>query len=150
MKRILPLFLLILLTGCGSGSGKWPDVRLSARMESADDWTRQLPDFYPAMMNCLNRHPSQPAYVGEVVPLEDKMISVRIVGANDQRLECLIKKNGKKPESLRRLAEPDLYGPFFTPVWMPQPSFDCTETVPVNSTKGQLLGWITYTGCGSG
>lgn len=150
MKPVLSLFLLILLASCSFGGSKWPKISLSARMESASDWTRRLPDFYPAMMNCLNRHPSQPAYVGEVVPLEDDMISVRIVGANDQRLECIIEEDGNKPESVQRLAEPDLYGPFFTPVWMPEPSFDCTETVPVNSTKGQLLGWITYTGCGSG
>ena len=150
MKRILPLCALILVAGCGSAAKPWPKVALTPQMAASSDWTRRFPDFYPAMMNCLNRHPSQPAYVGEVVPLEDELISVRVVGANDQRMDCIIEEDGDKPESIGRLAEPDLYGPFFTPVWMPQPSFDCTQTVPVNSTKGQLLGWITYTGCGSG
>lgn len=150
MRPFISLISLILMTGCSFGAKPWPEVAASPAIRQASDWTRRLPDYYPAMMNCLNRHPAQPAYVGEVVPLNDDRISVRVVGADDRRLECITATDGKKIVAFRPLAEPDLYGPFFTPAWMPEPSYDCTQTEPVHSTGGQLLGWITYTGCSTG
>ncbi len=149
MKKPFLLIFAVLLSACSSNL-KWPQAQSSPRLEAASDWSRNLPAYYPAMMNCLSSHPSQPAYAGEIVPVGDKKIDVRMVGSNDQRLSCVIGIKKQKPEHIGRLAEPDLYGPFFTPVWMPQPSYDCTETVPVESTAGKLLGWVTYTGCSNG
>lgn len=138
--------------GCAqtsNGGEKLPSIESSSRMEESGDWSAHLPSVYPGLVACMNAHPSQPAYVGDVALQDGGMIEVHTVGSDGAVYKCDVAASGGAPSA----NEPDdgavMKGPYFYPAAHVGPVSACTATSSetVFTTDKDLIGWLAWPSC---
>lgn len=120
------------------------EIVLPERVKIAEDWSKNLPEVYRALSDCLAADAAPPAYVVSVEPADRGMVSVRMVGKDDARSECRISVLGGKPESIAPLGEKEIHGPSFFPAVFGEAPSHCVESAPVTTKAGALLGWLVW------
>jgi len=138
--------------GCAqadNGGDRLPSIESSSRMEDSGDWSAHLPSVYPGLVACMNAHPSQPAYVGDVAIQDGGMIEVHTVGTDNSIYKCTVTASGGTPTA----NEPDdgalLKGPYFYPESHVGPISACTgpNSETVFTTDKDLIGWLAWPSC---
>ena len=138
--------LLALLAGCATTPPP-DDIRLTRRTETAGDWSRHLPLLYRGLDACLAADPAPPAYALSVVPQNHGMMLVYLAGHDGSQTACSIDTAAtQKPKLVPAtpLENQALRGPRFTPASLPEPFLVCGSNEPVLTSRGRLLGWLTY------
>jgi uncharacterized membrane protein len=143
----LAVVLAAILAGCATQAPPADDIRLTRRSETADDWSRHLPDLYRGLSACLAAATAQPAYALSVVPQNHGMMLVYVASHDGSRLACSIDVAAVgKPQLMPStpLEDQALRGPRYTPAAMSEPFLRCGRNEPVLTRRGRLLGWLTY------
>lgn len=144
---VLAAALAAILAGCAAQVPPPDDIRLTRRSETADDWSRHLPDLYRGLSACLAADPAQPAYALSVVPQNHGMMLVYVMGHDGSRKACSVDVAAQQKPQLvpaTPLDDQALRGPRYTPAAMPEPFLRCGRNEPVLTGRGRLLGWLTY------
>ena len=124
-------------------------VNYTDKMKNAKDWSRYIPDLYPGIIGCLRKHPSQPAFAGDVQSQDDGLIKVYMQGADGTIYTCRTDMHSMTPQEILPLPGGfDSKGPAFrpTPAGRPAPN-KCLNHERVDSCSGLPLGWLTYFRC---
>lgn len=120
------------------------EIVLPERVKMEDDWSKNLPEVYRAMSDCLAADAAPPAYALSVAPAGRNMVLVSMVGKDNARSDCRISTLGGKPESIVPMGERQITGPSFFPASFGEPPGHCAEAGTVTTKAGALLGWLVW------
>ena len=139
-------------TRTGSAGSEAANRMVALPAKQADDWSRHLIDFPPAMRACLGQTPGPAPRVTVAWAMNHGMIGMRTRNGEGGWFECVAERQGSRVDSLAPLSEgrermPGEGMPVYSPPAQPPPRGECYEHQQVLGPSGELLGWLSYDTC---
>jgi membrane-bound inhibitor of C-type lysozyme len=122
------------------------------KAKPADDWSRLLVDFMPAVRTCLGQEVGHLPRVLKAWPMSKGMTGVRLQNLDGGRYQCIAAADGAAIDRLELLAFdasalPGESDPIFTPADGAYPGGICFSHERVEVGAGRFLGWLSTRIC---
>jgi putative lipoprotein len=122
------------------------------KAKPADDWSRLLVNFMPAIRACLGQEVGHLPRVIKAWPMSNGMAGVRLQNLDAGRHQCIAAADGAAIDRVELLASeatalPGEGNPIFTPAGGAYPGGACFSHERVEVGAGRFLGWLSTRTC---